>query len=240
MPSEFTIDTSVAYADVDREHVLLLARLFKHLQEAAIKHADLFGMGAHAITARGMSWVLNRMVVAVDRYPRYEEPLRVVTWSSGIRGFKGFRDFRVFCRDELVARASSLWLNVDMETKSLARVPAETAAGFPVGAEAPFRPELDELRFTPPGAAAAVFPVTLRYSDIDGNNHVNNTAFFDLLQTALVARGKLVHPARIEIQFLKEIPPAAATVTVRLESREAGLAFSIGTDAALHAQGIVA
>ena len=185
MTEELILNTTVSYGDVDRDEVLLLPGVFKFLQEAAIKHADLFDAGTHAMVSRGESWVLNRMAAAIHRYPRYEEPVRVVTWSSGIRAFKGYRDFRVFCGEEPVVSASSLWLYVNLRTKSLVRVPAEIAATFPSRPGAIFRPDLDKLKLVPPDAGSAkTHPVSVRYSDVDGNGHVNNTAYFDYLQTA--------------------------------------------------------
>src|ERR1035438_797909 len=106
---EFVLDGSVSYWNVDRENLLSLRSLIAFLQEAAIKHADQCGAGARAKESRGESWVLQRMAVSVHRYPRYEEALRVATWSSGVRAYKGYRDFRVFCGDELTVLASSVW-----------------------------------------------------------------------------------------------------------------------------------
>jgi medium-chain acyl-[acyl-carrier-protein] hydrolase len=240
MNTEYTIETTVAYAEVDREQRLLLPCLFQHLQEAAIRHADRHDTGARAMVTRGTSWVLNRMAVEIARYPRYEEPLRVVTWSTGIRGFKGFRDFRVFCGDELIAAASSLWLFIDLPTKTLARVPAELVATFPTGQAAPHRPDLEKLRITPPGPSALAATMSIRYSDVDGNGHVNNTAYLDFLQTALAQHGFAPHPCAIEIQFMQEIPSGVPSVSVRLEPREAGIAFGIGDAGTLHAQGVIA
>ena len=145
MTEELVLNTTVSYGDVDRDGVLLLPGVFKFLQEAAIKHADQFDAGTQAMVNRGESWVLNRMAAAIHRYPRYEEPVRVVTWSSGIRTFKGYRDFRVFCGDELVVAASSLWLYVNLQTKALVRVPEEIAARFPSGPGAVLHPDLDKL-----------------------------------------------------------------------------------------------
>lgn len=131
MNDTLILDAVVSYWDVDRDQRLRLPAVFKFLQEAAIKHADQFETGTKASAARGESWVLNRLAAAIHRYPQYEEPLRVETWSSGIRVFKGYRDFRVYCRDELVVSASSLWLYVDLTAKSLVRVPADVATAFP-------------------------------------------------------------------------------------------------------------
>ncbi len=239
MNDQFILTAAVSYANVDREQVLLLRGVFELLQEAAIKHADQFAAGTLAVANRGETWVLNRMAAEIARYPRYEEPVRVVTWSSGIRGFKGYRDFRVYIGDELIASASTLWLYLSLATKSLCRVPREVADRFPSRADTVFCPDLEKRSWTPPAPGAAGHAVTVRYSDVDGNGHVNNTAYFDYLQTALVRGGFAPRPRRLEIQFLREIPPDADRVAVRLEPREAAIAFALAGPDSLFAQGRV-
>jgi len=240
MTEEFTLTATVPFSNVDREQMLLLRGVFELLQEAAIKHADRFAAGTQAMVNRGESWVLNRMAAEIVRYPRYEEPLRVATWSTGIRTFKGYRDFRVYCGDELIAAASTLWLYVSLATKTLCRVPGEIAATFPSSPAAAFCPGLEKLVWTPPAAAVVGREISVRYSDVDGNGHVNNTAYFDYLQTALVRGGFPPRPRRLEIQFLREIPPDADRVGVRLEPRGATIAFGLAGPTTLFAQGLVA
>ncbi len=241
MSNEYTLETTVRFAEVDPDQVLLLPALFQLLQEAAIRHADLYGVGAQGLAERGTSWVLNRLAVGLTRFPRRDEALRVETWSTGVRGFRGYREFRLFSGAEQLLAGSSLWLWIDLRTRALARVPEELEAKFPVGGAGrpPYRPELERLRFVAPGAAAPETAVSVRYSDCDANGHVNNTAYFDYLQTALARQGRAAHPAKIELQFLREIPPAAEAVRVRLEAREAGVAaFAIGGAEGDYAVGI--
>lgn len=241
MSAELTLNTIVAYWDVDRDNLIGLPALFKFLQEVAIKHADQFDAGTKAMTMRGESWVLNRMAAAIHRYPRYEEPVRILTWSGGVRAFKGYRDFRIYCGDELVLSASSLWLYVNMRTKSLMRVPEEVARSFPSRPGEEFRPDLERLRLAPPAPGSApAFRVSIRYSDFDGNGHVNNTTYFDILQTALSRSGLSTRPQSVEIQFLKEIHPEVEWVEVHLERRGQMLAFGIGVPDTMFAQGQVA
>lgn len=239
MSEEFTLHSTVAYADVDRDQVLTLGGVFKLLQEAAIKHADVYGLGAKAMVAKGESWVLNRIAASIARYPRYEEAVTVRTWSAGIRGFRGYRDLRVYCGDELVLSASTLWVYVNLRTKSLARVPEELAAQFPAGQAEMFKPDLDRVRHEPPAATSLATEVALRYGDFDGNSHLNNTAYFDALQTALSRHALPVHPAGIEVQFLKEVPLAVRAIEVAVEPRagEARVAWRSGAE--LNAQGVV-
>lgn len=241
MSNDYTLTTVVPFADVDRNQVMLLPQLFKLLQEAAVQHADLFGVGVRGIAERGTSWVLNRLAVELTRYPRRDETIRVTTWSTGVHGFKGYREFRLHSGDELLLSASSLWLWIDLRTRSLTRVPAEIAATFPVGSgSTPYRPDLDHLRLTPPADAAPVLKLDLRYSDQDANGHINHTAYFDLLQTALLRRGLSPQPHRLEIQFQREIPTETVAVEVRLETRTHETAFSLASGATSFAQGLVA
>jgi acyl-ACP thioesterase len=120
-------------------------------------------------------------------------------------------------------------------------VPENIAHTFPIGSgSSPYRPELDRLRLTPPAATAPAFSLDLRYSDQDANGHVNHTAYFDLLQTALLLQGLSPQPQRLEIQFQREIPPDASTVEVRLEKHPEATAFSLGSGSTSFAQGLVA
>lgn len=239
MSEIFTLQSVVAYADVDRDQLLTLGGVFKLLQEAAIKHADRYDLGAKAMVAKGESWVLNRIAASIARYPRYDEAVTVRTWSAGIRGFRGYRDLRLSCGDELVLSASTLWVYVNLRTKSLARVPEELAAQFPVGQTEMFKPELDRVRHEPPAATAPALGVALRYGDFDGNSHLNNTAYFDALQTALSQQGLPVHPRGIEVQFLKEVPLAVRAIEVALEPREGEARVAWRNGAELNAQGVV-
>lgn len=237
MSEIFTLESVVSYWDVDRDQVMTLAGVFKLLQEAAIKHADVYGLGAKAMAAHGESWVLNRVAAEIRRYPRYEEKVTVRTWSTGIRGFRGYRDLRVYCGDELVASASTLWLYINMRSKSLARVPADLADRFPVGQVEVFRPDLEKMRLAAPTDASSVTDVTLRYADFDGNAHLNNTAYLDCLQTALHRQALASRPVAVELQFLKEVAVTALAVQILTEVVAEGVAFAVRSADGLHAQG---
>jgi len=51
------------------------------------------------------------MKVAINRYPRYNDSVRIETWSRGIVGFRGYREYRVHDRDDLLVSASALWVS---------------------------------------------------------------------------------------------------------------------------------
>lgn len=237
MNTTFILNTTVTYKDVDRDETLLLPSFFGFLQEAAIKHANQFDLGTRAMETRGESWVLNRMAATFHRNPRHEETLRVETWSSGIHGFRGYREYRLYANNELAASVSSLWIYLAVKTRSLVRVPLDIAANFPARPDDVHEPSLDRLQVAPPGPSAPTFPIGIRFSDIDGNGHVNNTAYFDYLQTALTRGGLPARPKSLQIKFAKEIRPELESVNVCLESRGPITAFSICDSTTVYAQG---
>ncbi len=244
MPDKYILQVPVTYGAVDREETLTLRGVFALLQEAAIAHANACGAGTNAVTARGEAWVLKRMAAAVDRYPRYGEMLRVETWSSGIRGAKGYREFRVFAgAEELIARGSSVWVYVNLRTRSVTRVPPEVASGFPSAPEDVYCPDLEDLELPPPEPGTAEsLSLSLRYSDVDAMGHVNNTVYHDLLQAALARHGRPIRPKQIRIRYGKGIAGDTPAVEVRLGPRSDGApsAFSFGLGDAVFAQGDVA
>lgn len=238
MAEKLILNATVSYGDVDRREKMLLPRIFKLLQDAAITHANQFGTGTEAMETRGETWVLNRIAASIDRYPRVGETLRVETWSSGIKGFKGFRDFRIFDREQRpIVAASSLWLYVSVKKKTIVRVPAEIAESFPVSAEGVWCPELETLAFESPGEDARSVQLGLRYSDFDVNEHVNNAAYLDFAQTALVRSGRGAYPHRVRLKFAKAIPVDAERVEVRIAARGAEAYFSVECDGIVFAQG---
>jgi acyl-ACP thioesterase len=229
MTEKLSLDARLTFGDVDCRGRILLSRMFKLLQESAIAHANTFGVGTQVMSTRRESWVLNRIAVAIERYPEVDETLRVETWSNGIKVFKGFRDFRIYdARQQPIVSASSLWLYVSMETKAIVRVPRDVARDFPVCVEAPAYPELEKLPFDSPADDISVVPVGLRYSDFDANEHVNNAAYLDFMQTALARTGRSLHPRRIQVKYAKAIPTGCEQVDVRIDPPGATTRFSIG------------
>lgn len=240
MAEKWLLDTAVAFGDVDRDNVLTLRGVFQLLQEAAIAHANKYDTGTDAMVTRGESWVLNRMAVEVSRYPGYGERLHLETWSSGIRGFKGYRDFRVRDADgRLVIAGSSLWLYVSVRTRTIIRVPREVAEKFPVSTDGVFCADLESLALPAPEVSATPVVVSLRYSDIDANAHVNNTAYLDLLQTALARDTAAPRPRAVRIRYGKGIAATECVAEVHLARDDAsGLTrFSIVAAGEVCAQG---
>lgn len=220
----YTLKHRVGYFQVDQDHRIHLSSLFKLLQEAAIQHATQGNIGTQIMEEKGESWILNRVVMQLDRYPRFDESLTIQTWATQMKHFKGFREFRILAGEELLGKVSTLWLYINMKEKAIARLPGDTVKYFPTRPNEIFFEDLDRLRLKKPGPEAKETQVTLRYSDIDGNQHVNNAAYMDFLQTALYHQNLNTRPKELQIQFSKEISPQTNIVSVHLtKDKERGI-----------------
>jgi medium-chain acyl-[acyl-carrier-protein] hydrolase len=147
------------------------------LQEAAGRHADLLGVGVEGLQARGLTWVLARQAVVVDRPVAMGERAEVVTWPSGADRLSALRDFEVRVAGETRARAVTQWIVLDLATRKPVRpgsvLPSELVE------------QMDHVLPLPSGRPA--FPdaveverrFTTRYRDIDRNLHVTNASYVD-------------------------------------------------------------
>ena len=114
-----------------------------------------------ASAGENVSWVLTRLVVRMDRYPKWEDEVSVATFPRGGRKIVAWRDFELF--DSFGARlgaASSEWMLIDLATRRIVAIPeAVFAAADP--ADVPVLGEMPFTKFKFPAAPDAQ-PLALR------------------------------------------------------------------------------
>ncbi len=164
-----------------------LPTICNYLQEAASLNAESLAFSKTDFDAAGenISWVLTRLRVKMDRYPRWEDAVTIVTWPSGGRRIAATRDFEV--RDAsgaLLGVATSEWMLIDLATRKIVPIPERVLAcaeGVPASVlgEMPFGKLRWDCREV---TGAQVFRA--RWGDIDLNGHVNNVHYVEwLLET---------------------------------------------------------
>ena len=228
----------IDYAEVDADFNQNLGSFFKLIQEAAVIHSEQVGHDSKTLLERGEVWILNAIEAEILRFPRLREEIRVETWHKRSKGFKAFRDFRVYAGDEKLAAAASLWLYFDIRKKRLARVPAETGTVYTSEAEdaldsslATWKPRED---FDPDFET----DIGVRHSDFDPLNHVNNAVYLDYLET-LIARSpdRRKRIAGIKIQYKKEIDQTVPVLKAGCLATATGCLFKLYSARHLFAAG---
>ena len=167
---------TIFYSELDSRGNLALPSFFAIFQEAALLHAEVLGFGESYCAEEERMWVLSRLRVEFERSPVHREKILVETWPKEPQGPLARRDFLIYGADgELCTRATSGWILLNTRTMRPVR-PQQIFSNFDlegvgeaIEGSAPKVPNCD-------GDAGDV-QVSARYSDLDQNNHVNNTRY---------------------------------------------------------------
>ncbi|KAB1200851.1 Palmitoyl-acyl carrier protein thioesterase, chloroplastic [Morella rubra] len=166
-----------------------LETLMNHLQEASINHGKSLGLVGEGFGATpGMSkknlmWVVKRTQVVVDRYPTWGDAVQVQGWfhMSGRNGLRRDSLFRDSKTGETLARASSLYVLVNKQTRQLSKMPEEVRLELePYFLDSNSIAEEDSRKLQEPGENETDFVragFTTRWNDLDANQHVNNVKY---------------------------------------------------------------
>lgn len=182
---------------------LRIVTLLNIFQDIADEHASKMKLGLEYCLSRGLAWVGSNYHIKINRLPKIHEQIKIITWPSEEKKLGAIRDFHVRNLDgEDLIRASSQWILINFEKKR------------PVA----LRDNLPEYSALNERALLTDFPrlpdleridnsreFTVRFDDIDLNQHVNNAVYPLWATESVPPELRLNHsPEELEICFKKE------------------------------------
>ena len=124
----FEKEYTVRYSEVTTDASVSLSTLVSYFQDTTMFHSDSLGQGINNLMQDNTAWLLANWHIKINRYPRYNEPIRAYTWATKFAGVYGYRDFKITDQnDEVLAIASSTWFLYDALNQKLVRVTPEVA-----------------------------------------------------------------------------------------------------------------
>jgi medium-chain acyl-[acyl-carrier-protein] hydrolase len=190
--------------EVDPGGAASIQTICNYLQEAAGSHARALGVSVEHLVHEQIVWMLSRFVVEIDVYPRWRDTVTVETWPSGVEGLFAHREFILTGADgDVIGRAASAWLLVDVLRRRPVRMPA-----YIVSLKLPHRERVlvDPFRRIPvPDQVAHEQSFRVRFADIDVNRHVNNVRYIEWAIEGLppeLLEGS--RPRRVEVSYRSE------------------------------------
>jgi acyl-ACP thioesterase len=188
-----TISRHVGLADVrpdGRARLDALARIAQDVADADASSApDAGEVGV---------WILRRLAMTIAHTPRLRAEVAATTWCSGVGPRWAERSTTLQVGELACAEVTGIWVHVDRERG----VPAPLPKGFDAvwGSSSQGRKVSARLRHQGPPADAQRSPWSLRATDFDVLDHVNNAAYFAPVEEQLARRG-ISHVTRAEIEF---------------------------------------
>lgn len=188
---------------VDLNGRLKLNYLTAFLQETAWKHANHLDFGYAYMKEKNVAWMLSKLMVKVDEFPKWNDEITIETWPKGMDGISYIRDFFVKNNTgKIIVEATSYWLLVDMASKR------------------PRAPELHRdvltMNKNKHGINVRLAKITancdkksetlkVKSGDIDLNNHVNSNKYVEWVTNILFDISISKNINTFQINFLHEV-----------------------------------
>ena len=173
----------VLYHDTNSNELVGISRIFKYLQETATSQMRAQRPSYNELLSQGKAFILSGIRVEAYEPLSYGEKITVNTWGCPARGFTFPRSYQILRGDEVVCEANSTWALVDTRTKGLIKASDVTLNYYtddPLVLDNPIR-----IRIPTELSMSLVGEYTIRYTDTDVNNHMNNTNYPDMLFNVL-------------------------------------------------------
>ena len=195
----------ISYFMCDRTQHLTLSMLVNVLLDVSENHSAQLDREEAVIREMGFSWIILRYEFNVNRMPRYKENVEIETFATEYNKLFTYREFIVRDSEENeLIKVRTTFALMKNDNRKMARIPEKVVE--PYAAVFAKRIRRDLKPNDPDPAKTAVKDYTVRYFDIDANQHVNNSRYIewllDSLKPSFLSSHQLLHGI---ITFDKEV-----------------------------------
>ncbi len=200
----YTQNYRVKYFDVDARNEIKVSNLMDLLLDLSNRQMEESQLGTEELFKRNLGWVVTQYHFEVKRLPKANENVSLETTESGYNKYFCYRDFWV--KDdagEAMIYVHSLWIIMDLTSRKMVRLDEGLGEmmAVPLLSKVPRFPRVKAPKFDHEGV-----PYRIRFYDIDSNNHVNNSHYFEWMIDQLpldVVQGQNIR--QIDIKFENEL-----------------------------------
>lgn len=175
------IKSKIESYHVQPNGIMKLSSLLKLFQKAACLDLANFNISDYDLRDNNMAFVLVKYSVHIIKEMGLDEEIVIKTYPRQVRGAAFIRDFIAEINGEICAKASSTWALLDLSERKLLRPDAIDKVGTiePCQENPVIFPQLRRnFNFESP---ARTDVRKVHYSQLDMNNHLNNTYYSDFI-----------------------------------------------------------
>lgn len=181
MLEKFVLDTVVSSANVGFNGKMGVADLLEAFQYAVTLHTEQLGVAYDTVLEKyNAKWVIAKLRMEFSDFPKNKDKIQIQTWPHKAGAIKFGRSFLITGERDYAVGYSD-WCVIDADTFQMKRA-----------REIEF-PPLDYIEDKPcskysnvkPSESTLVYSRTMRVSDLDINNHVNNVSYVTMAMDCL-------------------------------------------------------
>ena len=178
-PQVYELDFKIRSYEIDFRGYLNPVTLFFMLQEAASSHASTASADIYDLMKKNKTWMLSRLRVVVNKYPRWKDEIRIFTWPVKVHRLFAIRDFLITDSTyNVLAKSTSSWLVIDLKRRKPVKVDEYInrmylKPDFRAINQFLDRPDIPVLRYEDSGKGM------VKLADIDINGHMTSMKYIE-------------------------------------------------------------
>lgn len=187
---------------INRFGELALPNLFWYIQEIAWEHAQKLGFGFDHLREEQLYWVLSRLLMRIERLPKWTEEFTLETWSRGTDGLFAYRDLRFLdATGTVIVAATTSWLVLDLGSKRIQRL--SQFKNFPAYQESAMGGNPGKVDSAETDTVPEYIPV--QFSELDINQHFNSGRYLErIVNSYPLDFHQNFRLQELEVNFIKE------------------------------------
>lgn len=217
--------------DVDFNKKVKISSLFNYFQDIASLHAENIGLGIVELQEKGVTWVLVKMLVQIDRIPVLNEQLFVETWPLKPKKLEFERDFYIKdINGNIICRAISSWIIMDVKSKEIQKTEHFPGNLHMYKSDRAIDERLSKIKSK--GQPQQVYKKVIGYSDIDLNGHLNNSKYIDNIADCFsIEKHSQYSVDKIQVSYISEALAGDTIIFNKdISELESGIVYVEGVD----------
>jgi medium-chain acyl-[acyl-carrier-protein] hydrolase len=178
MSKSFTKKYEIHYYEVNFKLRCKLSSIIDFICDVGTQQSEYLGGGIEYCTRNNCAWVFYKYDIKMYRYPMFGESINITTQPIGFKKFYGLRKYMIIDEDNnLIGEALALFFLINIQKRRPMRIQKEQYDIYEVEDDVDYDINMDKLERTDKEQYHKQF--SIRYSDIDSNNHVNNVKYVE-------------------------------------------------------------
>lgn len=198
----------ITFNDIDFRKKLKLSTIFNYFQEVGDIHSQHTGGAATVLQQEyGLTWVLTRIRVDIERYPIWNEEVILQTWLHKPKKYQIERDFIVKdLRGNIIIKAISNWVVFDINERKMKSIDFFKTDFCEYIDEKAI--DCDFRKIKNVEDVDIVYKRLIGCSDIDANKHLNNSKYIDFIMDCFsIEELERYCTKSIQVDYLNEALP---------------------------------